>query len=309
MHLVCTFMVMLTHGFQQHMDKPEPEEQVEDWYSSEEEDEPKKKEKENKSKTEISDKISSVLNQIRQQSQPKTSSPSSLPLPPISDSKPPSFYGDTDFRSQPSSFKDIDLRNPSSMFKKIDIEPAKEINASLTFNGPITYKVKKVLGIPKIDYSSVRMGLPPSSIVLDPRLGPKRNNSMPAPASPTETSAPDIGIQPLTIPDGTPVFDPRTSRGGGNSGRGGGGPPGITPQQNNPFLDSDNRFVRLVQYSLFPLLFDFLILILLFVCTYLHFITLTVETIFFVLQTLLLICVVIFRLFSCFSLLACPIRQ
>ncbi|ODN00407.1 Protein suppressor of sable [Orchesella cincta] len=241
----------------QNIDKSEPEEPEENWYSSEDEDESKKKEE----KTEISDKISSVLNQIRQQTQPQASSspvlPSALPLPPVSDPKPPSFYGDTDFRSQPPSFKDVDLRNPSSIFKKIDIEPAKEINASLAHNGPMSYKLRKVANVPKIDYSSIRLGLPPSSIVLDPRLGPKRNNSIPAPASPTETSAPDIGIQPLTIPDGTPVFDPRTMRGGGQGSSGPGrnvGAPGITPQQNNPFLDSDNSLPNPVND--FPSLFN-----------------------------------------------------
>lgn len=169
-----------------------------------------------------------------------------MSLPP--ENKPPSsFYGDTDFRNQPPTFKDVDLRNPSSIFKKIDIEPAKEINASLAHNGPFPYKVRKVAGIPKIDYSTVRIGLPPSSILLDPRLAARRNNSIPAPASPTETPTPDVGLQPLTIPDGTPVFDPRTLRGGGSGqGSSGGRGAGITPQQNNPFLDSDNRFVRLV---------------------------------------------------------------
>lgn len=236
--------------------KSEPEEQEENWYSSEDEDDSSKKKADNKA--EISDKISSVLNQIRQQSsQPKSSVSPALPVLPPLDTKPPSFYGDTDFRSQPPSFKDIDLRNPSSIFKKIvDIEPTKEINASLAHNGPFPYKLRKVAK-PKIDYSSVRMGLPPSSIVLDPRLARTRNNSIPAPASPTETSSPDHGIQPLTIPDGTPVFDPRMRGGGGAGNQGPRGPSGITPQQNNPFLDSDNRFARFVENRFLSELFSF----------------------------------------------------
>jgi hypothetical protein len=100
----------------------------------------------------------------------------------------------------------------------------------------MTYKVYKVAGLrEKPDYNQVRQTMTTSAILMDPRLGPKRSNSIPAPASPTDQSAEAGGLnQPLSIPEGSPMFDPRTMRSGGMNPQQG------SQQSQNPMFP-DNR--------------------------------------------------------------------
>jgi len=218
----------------QQTQEKEPEEPEENWYSDDEEEDTKKKEE---LKAEINDQISSVLSQIRQQSQQQQQQQqpaSTAPKDTAEGTK--NFFGDTDLRSAAPStatdFKDVDLRT-SNIFKKINILPATEINASLSSHGPMVYKVMVVAGLrDRPDYSQVRQTLTASAILMDPRLGPKRSNSIPTPASPTDQPS-DVGglSQPLSIPEGAgPVFDPRMRSGGG---------PQNAPAQNQ--MMPDNR--------------------------------------------------------------------
>jgi len=134
-------------------------------------------------------------------------------------------FGDTDFRLPPlrpnSDLQDVDLRLTASppvsstpsllltnaLFRNMPSAPATEINASITNHPPITWFVRLVAGVGKPNYSQLRATMPPSQILMDPRLGTNRGTPA-TPPSPTHGSSESSGLLPSPKTD-TVMMDPR----------------------------------------------------------------------------------------------------